>query len=372
MILSSTFINSFKNKYKIIRQKFLIIRKFFIYLLLFLLTLKGSSKVLLEDPSIHSEISQAPDFFSRPADSISAGIVSNYGMLSVKGNKIVNQLGEPIILRGMSLFWSQWMGHFYNYECIKWLRDDWKCTVIRVPLGVEEGGYLENPVFEMGKIKKVIDACIDLGIYVVIDWHDHRAERNRNEAVAFFKKIAVQYGERPNIIYEIYNEPGTRSWYDIVKPYSEVVIKEIRKFDPDNIIVVGTPHWSQYVDIAARNPLEYENLAYAFHFYAASHDELERFRARSALKRNIALFVTEFGICEHTGDGKIDTKEMEIWFNFMEENMISWCNWSIADKIEAAAALKPGVNPQGNWALKDLTKSGRYVRERIKMLNTNL
>lgn len=78
-------------------------------------------------------------------------IVKKYSDLRVEGNKILNQKGEPVSLRGMSLFWSQWMGKYYNYECIKWLRDNWKCTVIRAAMGIEMGGYLDNPQNELSK-----------------------------------------------------------------------------------------------------------------------------------------------------------------------------------------------------------------------------
>jgi hypothetical protein len=78
-------------------------------------------------------------------------VVDLYGQLRVEGNKILNKNGEPIVLRGMSLFWSQWLGKYYNYDCVKWLRDDWKCTVVRAAMGIEEDGYLTNPESEMEK-----------------------------------------------------------------------------------------------------------------------------------------------------------------------------------------------------------------------------
>ena len=43
-----------------------------------------------------------------------------------------------------------------------------------------------------------------------------------------------------------YNEPDHETWPE-VKAYSEAVIKAIRANDPDNIILVGSPHWSQDV-----------------------------------------------------------------------------------------------------------------------------
>ncbi|MFA5729367.1 MAG: glycoside hydrolase family 5 protein, partial [Candidatus Neomarinimicrobiota bacterium] len=200
---------------------------------------------------------------------VDSTFVEKHGLITVYDNYLIDKNYQPIVLRGMSLFWSQWKGEFYNYDCIKWLRDDWNCTVVRAAMGVESGGYLEHPASEKAKIKTVIEACIDLGIYVIVDWHDHNAQEHRPQAIAFFQEIAQEYGEYPNVIYEIFNEPEQDNWNTVVKPYLSAVADSIRIIDPDNLIVVGTPTWSQDVDIASSNPLSQNNVAYALHFYAA-------------------------------------------------------------------------------------------------------
>ena len=81
--------------------------------------------------------------------------VERHGALRVQGNRIVDRRGEPVALRGMSLFWSQWQGGFYNAEAIRWLRDDWHCSVVRVAVGIEGGGYLKNPAAEKAKAEAV-------------------------------------------------------------------------------------------------------------------------------------------------------------------------------------------------------------------------
>ncbi|MBN2519768.1 MAG: cellulase family glycosylhydrolase [Bacteroidales bacterium] len=293
-------------------------------------------------------------------------LIDIYGQLSVNGTRIVNEHGDTIALRGISFFWSQWIGKYYTYDCVKWLRDDWKCMVVRAAMAVESGGYLTNPETEMNKVKTVIDAAIDLGIYVIIDWHDHHAHLHTNAAVDFFKEIATLYGNYPNIIYEIYNEPlGGYTWNDVIKPYNDTLVNAIREIDPDNIIIVGTPTWSQDVDVASNNPIIDTNIAYALHFYAATHKSWLRSKATSAMNNGIALFVSEYGTCESSGTGLFDTLEMNRWFKFMDDYMISWCNWSIADKDETSAALKSGASANGGWEISDLTESGIYVRNEI-------
>jgi endoglucanase len=300
--------------------------------------------------------------FSRAWDET---IVEKWGQLRVKGTHIVNEAGEPVALRGISLFWSQWIGKYYNYDCIEWLKDDWQCTVVRAAMAVEGGGYLINPETEMAKIEAVIEACIDMGIYVVVDWHDHNAQAHIEEAIDFFTQIAQYYGDSPNLIYEIYNEPLQVSWSNVIKPYADTLIHEIRLLDPDNIIVVGTPTWSQDVDAASKNPVTGDHIAYALHFYSGTHTQWLRNKAVTAMKNGAALFVTEFGVCESDGSGDIYYDETEKWFTFMNDSMLSWCNWSVADKDETSAALRPGASATGGWSDTDLTESGAYIREAI-------
>ncbi|MEN1785336.1 MAG: glycoside hydrolase family 5 protein [Bacteroidota bacterium] len=297
--------------------------------------------------------------------------VTEHGQLRIADGKIVNQDGNSVQLRGMSFFWSQWMGQYYTPETVQWLKEDWRCNVVRAAMGVEDtDGYLSNPEIEKQKVFTVIDAAIDNGIYVLVDWHSHHAEDHVNEAVAFFSEVAQKYGNYPNIIYETYNEPLDVNWNSVLKPYHEQVLAAIRQYDPDNIVVCGTRTWSQRVDEVVGNPINDPNVAYTLHYYAATHKQELRNIAQLALDNNIPIFVTEYGVSEANGDGSIDVAESETWWQFLDSNNISWCNWSIADKEELSAALQPNASAQGGWSANTLTQSGTMVRAEIRSKNT--
>ncbi|MBO0592409.1 glycoside hydrolase family 5 protein [Cellulophaga sp. E16_2] len=297
-------------------------------------------------------------------------VVEAYGQLSVSGNKIVDKNNNPIQLRGMSLFWSQWMGQYYTTGTVDWLQTDWNATVVRAAMGVEDAdGYISNPATEKAKVFAVIDAAINAGIYVIVDWHSHHAEDHIPEAKAFFAEVAQKYGDQPNIIYETYNEPLDVSWTGVLKPYHETIIAEIRKYDPDNLVICGTRTWSQRVDEVVGNKINDANVAYTLHYYASTHKKELRDIAQIALNNDIAIFVTEYGVTEASGNGYIDEASTNTWWSYLDENKISWCNWSIADKNESAAALTPGASGSGNWAESELTVSGKLVRS--EMLEKN-
>lgn len=289
--------------------------------------------------------------------------VAVHGQLSIDGNRLKDQNGDNYQLRGMSLYWSNWQGKFWNYNALKWLRDDWNINVIRAAMGVTpQGAYLDNPELEMLKMETVIEAAIDLGIYVVVDWHSHHAENEEAEAKAFFAKIAEKYGSYPNIIYETYNEPEA-DWATI-KKYHEAVIPEIRKYDQNNVIVLGTPFYSQHIDIATNEPITGDNLSYSFHYYAASHffyDEVDK-----VAEKGYYLFVTEFGTCESSGKGETNVESTNTWWDRLDKYDVSWCNWAVSDVVESASVLYKGASINGNWTEEDLTVPGKLIRDKLR------
>lgn len=289
--------------------------------------------------------------------------VAAHGALHVERGAIVDVRGTPVALRGMSLFWSQWGGAFWNAGAVATLRRDWGATVVRAAMGVEEGGYLADPAREKARVRTVVDAAIAEGLYVVVDWHDHAAHQHAAEARAFFEEMASAYGRTPNVIFEVWNEPVDVPW-STVKAYAETVTAAVRARGAANVVVVGSPHWSQDVDVAADDPVSDTNTAYAIHFYAntAAHQAPLRAKAEVALGKGLALFASEWGTSSADGNGAVNEAESKVWLDFLAQRGVGWCNWSLFDKPEAASALRPGASPTGPWGPEALTASGAFVK----------
>lgn len=299
--------------------------------------------------------------------------VEKHGFLSVKEGKMVNQLGVPPQLRGISFSWSIWQGaKYYNKEVVNWLVDDFKVDLIRLSMAIEpDSGYLQFPEKQRDKMIELIDQGIKRGIYVIIDWHDHHASKNKKESKDFFQEMAKRYHQVPNVIYEIWNEPERQPWSEI-KDYSEEIVAAIRKYDKKNLIVIGSSQWDQDVDVAAENPItSFENLVYSFHFYASDswHQEKLRAKAEKAMELGLPLFVTEWGVGEANGDGIFDLEKTNRWMEWMEKHQLSWANWNITDKEETTALLKPKASVKGKWDTSVLTPAGNYIRDVLRKLN---
>lgn len=293
--------------------------------------------------------------------------IEKYGQLAVSGRYLVDQHGQPIALHGQSLGWSTWWPQFWNSNVISWLAKDWKVDVVRASMGIDtHPGYLNDSIKQMQLLNSVIQAAIQDGIYVIIDWHSEAF--HQTNALAFFKLMAKTYGKYPNIIYEIINEPNnTQTWAE-VKEYANAVIPVIRQYDKKNIIIVGSPFWDQKIREVADSPLTgYSNIMYSVHFYAATHGQWLRDDCQYALNKGIPIFITECNGSEATGSGHIDYDQWNAWWNFCDENKISWINWSVSDKPgELCSILLPGASPKGHWPLAKLTETGKYVRQKLR------
>lgn len=297
--------------------------------------------------------------------------VKQWGQLQVKGNQLCSQTGDPIVLRGVSYGWHNLWPRFYNKQSVKWLKKDWKCTVLRAAMGtVIEDNHIENPEFALKCMNKVIKAAIKNDLYIIIDWHTYYPQKK--EAKAFFSMMAQKYGKYPHIIYEIYNEPMEDSW-ESVKEYAADIISEIRKYDPDNIILVGSPHWDQDLHLVAESPLEgFNNIMYTLHFYAATHKQELRDRAEAAWEKGIPIFVSECAGMECTGDGPLDIPEWIRWVEWLESKKISWVNWSISDKNETCSMILPRANKNGGWDESLIKPAGRQSRKFIRQYNSHI
>ena len=297
------------------------------------------------------------------------GPVKQWGQLQVRGTQLCDQQGNPVVLRGVSLGWHNIWPRFYNKKVVRTLKNDWNATVVRAAMGVTtvEDNYLDNPSFALDCVEKVVKAAIKEDIYVIIDWHAH--EMHTKEAKAFFGQMAQKYGKYPHVIYELYNEPVEDSW-ESLKTYASEIITEIRRYDPDNIILMGCPHWDQDVHVVADSPLRgFSNIMYTLHFYASTHKEYLRDRMEDAVKRGIPLFVSESGVTEASGNGVIDPESQQLWLDRMEKLKISWLCWSLSDKDESCSMLLPRATATGPWPEDVIKRSGKMVREYLKRYN---
>lgn len=301
--------------------------------------------------------------------------VAEHGKLSVKGSAIVDAKGKTFQLKGVSTHGLSWFPEYVSKESFKSLRDDWGANTVRLAMYTADyNGYCTGNASNRTKLKGLIDkgvtAATELGMYVIIDWHilnDNNPNTYKKQSVAFFQEVAKKYKDHNNVIYEICNEPnGGTSWAQI-KKYASEVIPAIRKIDKDAIIVVGTPTWSQDVDVAAKSPITgYSNIAYSFHFYANTHKASYRTKLENAAKAGLPIIVTEFGISDASGSGGVSKKEGNAWITLLNKYGIGYVCWNLSNKNESSALIKSSSKKLSGWKESDLTTSGKWLVSTMK------
>lgn len=312
---------------------------------------------------------QTPESDNPNAEEVANTPVSIHGALRVKETNIVDKNGQVVQLKGISTHGLQWYPEYVNKETFEYMRDEWGINVVRLAMYTDPNvGYTEEL---HNKVKEGVNYATELGLYVIVDWHilsDGNPNTYKTNAIEFFKEIANEYKDNENIIYEICNEPnGNVSWERDIKPYAQDVIKEIREIDKDAIIICGTPTWSQDVDVVARSQIEgYDNIMYALHFYAATHTDWIRNKARSAINAGLPIFVSEFSICDASGNGAIDYNQAEEWMNLLNENNISFVIWNLSNKQETSAIISSSSNKTTGWTLDELSDAGKWFVEELK------
>jgi len=297
--------------------------------------------------------------------------VGLHGQLHVANGRLEDSAGDPIQLKGVSTMWLNWeQSYATSKEGLRWLRDNWGLSVVRAAMGVEPtGAYLTNPNQMINQVRTVVHNAVDLGVYVLIDWHDHHGELHQDQATQFFSQVAEEFGAYPNVFYETYNEPLQVSWSTVLKPYHTSVNGAIRERDPDNVIVMGTPTWSQLVNQAADDPVLGDNLMYTVHFYACDHRATQRSQAQYATDKGLAIFVTEWGATKSDGgidaNGMVCLDEAQLWHDFLNEHQISWAAWKLDDCADLSCLFRPQAPRDGGWTDQWLNGHAPFVRARM-------
>ncbi len=312
----------------------------------------------------YADESEHPDGSSSQADGFVAR-PSSCGALQVTDGCLTDCAGNPVQLRGISTHGLSWYPDYVNAGCFSELAA-WGADVVRLALYTEEtGGYCAGGDKEALKalIRKGVQYAADADLYVILDWHilsDGDPLTHLAEAEAFFSEMSAEFASLPNVIYEICNEPNGTSW-EHVKTYAEEIIPVIRANAPDALILVGTPDWCQALDAALSDPLPFDNILYTLHFYAASHKESLRDELKRAAEAHLPVFVSEFGLCEATGDGSVDSESADAWIRLMDSCGVSYVAWNLSNKAEASALIRDDVTKTQNFTLSDLTESGQWV-----------
>ncbi|MCQ2234226.1 MAG: cellulase family glycosylhydrolase [Paludibacteraceae bacterium] len=303
-------------------------------------------------------------------DFASNDYVKEWGRLKLVGNQLSSESGQPIQLKGWSLFSINYPDgtacqDLDGFKAMK----SWGANIVRIAIYVRNsnGGYNES---QDGTIKKLIGYCKDLGMYALVDWHVLETDKgpcspvpDQSTAKGMFDRIsswAAQNG-MINVLYEICNEPSCADW-STLKNYANYVLPTIENNDPGAVVIVGTPSWDQEIGSAAGDPIKgYSklNLMYAFHLYSCSHMGFLG-RLQDAVAK-IPVFISEWGAVAYDGGGAFCPNEAQTFLSNLNTNnqLVSWCYWAWGKKNETSNTLTNCGS--GNYKESNLSTSGKWI-----------
>lgn len=294
-------------------------------------------------------------------------VVSKHGQLQVKDGTICDSSGTVVSLMGPSLFWSCSAEAWWNKETVNYLVSEYNIQIIRLPVSIAPSdgkpwdgdatwnkyNYYHRPDYTKKLVDEVMKAAIENDIYVIIDFHEHYAEHWVNLSKEFFSYVANKWGNYPNVMYEIFNEPKTDN--ETVINYAKEIIPVVRNIDSKNIIIVGSTQYSREPHNVTAAGIGHSNIAYTWHGYIEWGHQTD-WKEHPEWATDIPIIVTEWGLNWDKNDGGL--------INIYKEKSLINCFWSVNNKggdDEKWSILKSDCYKISNWADSELTENGAYL-----------
>jgi endoglucanase len=295
------------------------------------------------------------------------------GWLRVQGNKIVDDQGMPVVLKGVNIADPQHLDTKRNERPGVTARsvatsatDTYFAQVIRLPILPGNSSYPTEGFFSTttgwdkyfaNHIDPLVKELTAKGIYVIIDLHYISDYQNLFPQVqAFWKYMAPKYSNNPHVLYEIMNEPILPdSWSTWKNTIAQPITDLIRSYAPNNLILIGGPYWSSHMAGAATNPVSGTNLVYIAHVYSNQGPSMWEQQYTPVLNK-FPLMITEWGFEQGGTEGGTLTygQQFESWMRVRD---LSWTVWSF-DTVWGPRMFN------SDWSLKNSPSGmGTFIRD---------
>lgn len=168
--------------------------------------------------------------------------------LFVKGNKIFNKKGERVMLTGVNCASLEWLSNPDKLlDTVIYALDEWNANTIRLPLsqdrwfgfGGDQQGEDESGERYRGIVDSIVKEIAERDKYIILDLHRSNCgswgefisgNMPDMNSLVFWKSIAKRYGNHPNVLFGIFNEPFKVSW-DCWRDGGEITVE----YAPQNI-----------------------------------------------------------------------------------------------------------------------------------------
>lgn len=298
--------------------------------------------------------------------------------LMVLGNKIINEEGKEIILKGACLIDPALTLKRDNHFSLKDLKNIKEFGFNTIKIVIIPSMFESEKNYCKKFLDKIVIECKKLGLYCWIDWHAHgnpltgetrspeildenfmRYDARKKVAIKVWKTLAKRYGKEKHVIFEIFANPLGPKW-DEWKKVAEELVKIIRKFSKNIISVSGTDFMRDLSGVL-KNPLKEKNIIYSVAIYP--NYEVDK-KVVAEVKKKYPVNVVECGFTEKTHDKVFEGSEKDYAIplnKFLKENKIGFMAW-VYHPFGLTSKASVLIN---SWNPKDLSAWGRFVKEKM-------
>lgn len=330
-------------------------------------TTTGTTDSPEQNHGFSAEQQSQEEFWNIPyPTSFDAGELSQpQAFLTVEGEKLVDENGEPVVLRGVNIADPAKLAHDDQWsERIFAEVADWGANVVRLPIH-PMAWRRQGQQWYFERLDEAVHWANQHDMYLIFDWHvignlqsnlyQHPMYRtDMEETRRFWQQVALRYRDVPTVaVYELYNEPthdfighgdeslGKASWEGL-RAIHEELIDLIRVYDERVIPLVSGFNWAYDMSFIPEQPVRREGIAYAIHPYPQKAKPEEKTKAAffeawqsqwGRVAEQYPVMATEFGWVREDGygahqpvihnEGTYGPRVVE----FMEARDISWTAW---------------------------------------------
>lgn len=175
--------------------------------------------------------------------------VSVHGKLTKKGKYLVDKDSRQMEIRAVGIHHILQYSNLHTYDAISSLKS-YGVNCLRLSIYLDDYyfqasdgeiayGYISHPTQTKAAIESLVSICVELGLYVIIDWHVMGGTPfYQSAAESFFTYFAKKYANLPNVMYELANEPYQKTMEGCVS-FVQAIRPIIKRYVTNPIMIMN-------------------------------------------------------------------------------------------------------------------------------------
>ncbi len=297
--------------------------------------------------------------------------------IHIESNKILNQSGNEVILKGINLNSPCILKYQENHDVLDDIRQIKTLGANAITVPICPAYFQSRDTYCEDILDPIVSLCRELGLYCLLDWHgqgnpatgetrqpdaliegymkyDARPEVAKQAA----EKLAQRYGSEPHVLFEIisasYLGVTDKEWLT----FGSSVVNCIRKYS-ENIVVIAAMDWPQNLKALFKNTFTESNVAFGIMIYPGSNENDKADLAK--LKEDHVIIVTECGYEPLNPKQEMMAGTKEGYALPLQEllvkNNLSWFAWCYHTTRQPVIL--------NSYAPGDLSEWGTFVRDEL-------